>query len=174
LRKALHSNKKTTALSVTSRPFFDVFVELLPAAKIEVSNAKVGSVRDCKSGFERWEKLLVNVVKNPRHRTRFKLSGDPRRRHPCAWLWSAKPHVLANMRYVMNNNILLCLISARACAEFARETLSRHYSTRDFFRQMPNRQLARYFAERGALAGLDFYPERDVARGTVHRLAGPA
>ena len=31
----------------------------------------------------------------------------------------------------------------------------RHYSTRDFFRQMPNRLLARYFHTRGVLADLD-------------------
>ena len=32
----------------------------------------------------------------------------------------------------------------------------RHYSTRDFFRQMPNRLLARYFQERGLFGDLDF------------------
>jgi hypothetical protein len=34
--------------------------------------------------------------------------------------------------------------------------MARHYSTRDFFRQMPNRLLARYFQERGLFAELDF------------------
>lgn len=34
--------------------------------------------------------------------------------------------------------------------------MGRHYSTRDFFRQMPNRLLARYFEAHGALAELDF------------------
>ncbi len=34
--------------------------------------------------------------------------------------------------------------------------MARHYSTRDFFRQMPNALLARYFAAHGVLAGLDF------------------
>jgi hypothetical protein len=34
--------------------------------------------------------------------------------------------------------------------------MSRHCSTRDFFRQMPNRLLARYFSERGVLTDLDF------------------
>lgn len=37
-----------------------------------------------------------------------------------------------------------------------REDMGRHYSTHDFFRQMPNRLLARYFAAHGVLAGLDF------------------
>jgi hypothetical protein len=34
--------------------------------------------------------------------------------------------------------------------------MGRHYSTRDFFRQMPNWLLARYFAARGVLAQVDF------------------
>jgi len=34
--------------------------------------------------------------------------------------------------------------------------MGRHYSTRDFFRQMPNRLLARYFEGRGVLSELDF------------------
>ncbi len=34
--------------------------------------------------------------------------------------------------------------------------MGRHYSTRDFFRQMPNRLLARYFVARGVLDGVDF------------------
>ncbi len=34
--------------------------------------------------------------------------------------------------------------------------MGRHYSTRDFFREMPNRLLARYFEARGVLAELDF------------------
>lgn len=34
--------------------------------------------------------------------------------------------------------------------------MGRHYSTRDFFRQMPNRLLARYFEARGVLTELDF------------------
>jgi len=34
--------------------------------------------------------------------------------------------------------------------------LARHYSTRDFFRQMPNALLARYFHARGLLGNLDF------------------
>lgn len=32
--------------------------------------------------------------------------------------------------------------------------MGRHYSTRDFFRQMPNELLARYFEGRAALAGI--------------------
>lgn len=34
--------------------------------------------------------------------------------------------------------------------------MARHYSTRDFFRQMPNALLARYFAARGVLTEVDF------------------
>ena len=34
--------------------------------------------------------------------------------------------------------------------------MSRHYTARSFFRQVPNALLARYFAERGLLVDLDF------------------
>ena len=34
--------------------------------------------------------------------------------------------------------------------------MTRHYSTKDFFRQTPNALLARYFQERGLFADLDF------------------
>ena len=34
--------------------------------------------------------------------------------------------------------------------------MTRHYTTRDFFRQMPNRLLARYFEAHGVLTELDF------------------
>jgi len=34
--------------------------------------------------------------------------------------------------------------------------MARHYSTKDFFRQMPNALLARYFQGRGLFADLDF------------------
>ena len=34
--------------------------------------------------------------------------------------------------------------------------MARHYSTKDFFRQMPNALLARYFQGRGLFTDLDF------------------
>jgi hypothetical protein len=40
--------------------------------------------------------------------------------------------------------------------------MDRHYSTRDFFRQMPNRLLARYFQDRGLFGELDFAAMRET------------
>ena len=34
--------------------------------------------------------------------------------------------------------------------------MARHYSAKDFFRQMPNTLLARYFGTRGLFVDLDF------------------
>ena len=34
--------------------------------------------------------------------------------------------------------------------------MARHYSTRTFFRQIPNNLLARYFEDRGLFGDLDF------------------
>jgi len=39
--------------------------------------------------------------------------------------------------------------------------MARHFSTRNFFRQMPNAQLARYFQERGLFTDLDFAAMKD-------------
>jgi hypothetical protein len=39
--------------------------------------------------------------------------------------------------------------------------MARHYATRDFFRQIPNRLLSRYFADRTVLTELDFSTLRD-------------
>lgn len=40
--------------------------------------------------------------------------------------------------------------------------MARQYSTRDFFRQMPNTLLARYFEARGVLGELDFRAMKDT------------
>ena len=53
--------------------------------------------------------------------------------------------------------------------------MARHYATRDFFRQMPNRLLARYFHARGVLGDLDITALADDPRGAarggaLHRL----
>ena len=40
--------------------------------------------------------------------------------------------------------------------------MARHYSTKDFFRQMPNALLARYFQERGLFGELDFAAMRET------------
>lgn len=40
--------------------------------------------------------------------------------------------------------------------------MARHYSTRDFFRQMPNALLSRYFQSRDVLSDLDFTTMKDT------------
>ena len=40
--------------------------------------------------------------------------------------------------------------------------MARHYTTKDFFRQMPNALLARYFQGRGVLGDLDFAALKDT------------
>ena len=35
--------------------------------------------------------------------------------------------------------------------------MARHYSTREFFRQVPNALLKRYFDAKGVLTGLNFF-----------------
>lgn len=43
-----------------------------------------------------------------------------------------------------------------------KEGMARHYSTKDFYRQMPNALLARYFHARGLLAEVDFAALKDT------------
>ena len=45
--------------------------------------------------------------------------------------------------------------------------MTRHYATREFFRQMPNALLARYIAARGVLAGLDFAAMKETQPDTL-------
>jgi hypothetical protein len=45
--------------------------------------------------------------------------------------------------------------------------MARHYSTRDFFRQMPNRLLARYFHAHGVFADLDFAAMKETQPDTL-------
>lgn len=50
--------------------------------------------------------------------------------------------------------------------------MARHYTTKDFFRQMPNALLARYFHERELFTNLDFpCHEGDQTGCAVCRLA---
>ena len=45
--------------------------------------------------------------------------------------------------------------------------MARHYSTRDFLRQMPNRLLARYFHARGVFGNLDFAAMKETQPDTL-------
>jgi hypothetical protein len=45
--------------------------------------------------------------------------------------------------------------------------MTRHYSTRDFFRQMPNALLARYFSARDVLTDFDFTAIKETRIDTL-------
>jgi hypothetical protein len=68
LGERLHSNQKSAALAVATCPTFDMFVKLPPAPQVEVSDAKIGPVRDGQSCLERRQQLLVDIVENAWHR----------------------------------------------------------------------------------------------------------
>jgi hypothetical protein len=50
--------------------------------------------------------------------------------------------------------------------------MARHYSTKDFFRQMPNALLARYFQGRGVLGELDFAALKDAQPDELFAVTG--
>lgn len=45
--------------------------------------------------------------------------------------------------------------------------MARHYSTKDFFRQIPNALLARYFHARGMFGDLDFSALKETQPGKL-------
>src|SRR3984893_15691125 len=48
-----------------------------------------------------------------------------------------------------------------------RDSMARHYSTREFFRQIPNALLARYFQRRGLFGDLDFPAMKETQPGEL-------
>lgn len=47
-RECLHTDEEAAAIPFTAAPLLDVVVKLLPAAHVEVADAKVGACADCK------------------------------------------------------------------------------------------------------------------------------
>ena len=66
----LHADQQTTAMTVSTIPFFDVFVNGSPAAQVEVAHTKVCSVGNCHGFRQGWTERLFNVIENSRHGTR--------------------------------------------------------------------------------------------------------
>ena len=46
LGERLHSNQKSAALAFATGPTFDMFIKLPPSPQVEVSDTKIGPVRD--------------------------------------------------------------------------------------------------------------------------------
>src|SRR5277367_7044049 len=60
------------------------------------------------------------------------------------------------MRILQQCTVRASRVSMASPSWGRREVMVRHNSTRDFFRQMPNALLARYFQGKGVLGDLDF------------------
>ncbi|OYV91914.1 MAG: hypothetical protein B7Z73_05245, partial [Planctomycetia bacterium 21-64-5] len=63
----MYANQQSAAVPRTTGPAFDQLVDLLPAAKIEIANTKVGPIGDCQSLAQRRQELLVDIVEDARH-----------------------------------------------------------------------------------------------------------
>jgi hypothetical protein len=68
LGERLHSNQKSATLAFATCPTFDMFIKLPPSPQVEVSDTKIGSVRDGQSRLERRQQLVVDIVENAWHR----------------------------------------------------------------------------------------------------------
>jgi len=53
-------------MAISTRPRFDIRINLLPSAQIEIADAKISSRRKLKRLAQRGEQLLIDVVKNSR------------------------------------------------------------------------------------------------------------
>jgi len=51
-------------VAIAARPPLDAIVDCLPAAKIEVADAEIGSLRDAERFAQSGQKLLVDIVEN--------------------------------------------------------------------------------------------------------------
>src|ERR1035437_10208090 len=81
------------------------------------------------------------------------VNGGIGRRRPDLGSYQNAARVLRIRAIVKYSNILPS--GAHGFCTGRRGDMGRHYSTRDFFRQMPKLLLARYFERRGVVAGLD-------------------
>ena len=68
LGERLHSNQQSAALAVATGPTLNVFIKLPSASQVEVSDAKIRSVRHRQGGLESGKQLLVDIVENAWHR----------------------------------------------------------------------------------------------------------
>jgi hypothetical protein len=67
LRKALHPDQDTAAVSFSARPAFDIAGDLFPSAKVEVTHAEVSSLGKFERLPQRGKQLLVDVIEDARH-----------------------------------------------------------------------------------------------------------
>jgi len=65
--RPVHAHEQSVAIALAPGPALDKAVELLPAAQIEVADAKVRVVGHLQGLLQGRKKVLFNVVENPRH-----------------------------------------------------------------------------------------------------------
>ena len=67
LRQSLHPDQQAALVICTTRPLVNTTVNLFPAAKIEIADAKVGAFRNEKRLLQRGEQIGFDVVEDSRH-----------------------------------------------------------------------------------------------------------
>ena len=63
----LHADEKPALLAGATLPAFNVRIERLPAAQVEIANAEVRAIGELERLIERRQQRLINVVKDSRH-----------------------------------------------------------------------------------------------------------
>jgi len=66
-RQVLHANKEATTMPITTGPFLNVLIKLLPAPQIEIAHTEVCMIAKLYGVLEGGGQTLFNVIENPRH-----------------------------------------------------------------------------------------------------------
>jgi hypothetical protein len=67
LGNSLHADEQTATMPFPARPALYVRIQRFPTAKVKITHAEIGSVRNSQSFFKRGQKVVFYIVENSRH-----------------------------------------------------------------------------------------------------------
>ena len=77
LRQPLHPDEQPALVPLTAGPFLDEMIELLPAAEIEIPDAKIRTITQLHRLLQRGQQSAFNVVEYARHLVERKTASSP-------------------------------------------------------------------------------------------------
>ncbi len=137
--QTLHSDEQPTAMSIAPGPVFDLLVDLLPAAQIEISDAEITPLTERERLTQGREQRLLDIVEDSGHRGSLVVETDGER---VSREYGGAAHVTSDCDIVTAAGAARELpvpISAGALADFADAALlvSFVFSGEDFLTIVP-------------------------------------